>query len=96
MVGLVASELVLEDGVYGGLGQILDIIVDKFSWPPHNLLFDSLVRLVLNCQAREPKCFRVVIVRPPLQCRNGPQHKSRPVFYSAVQSTRRPIVIICR
>ena len=36
--------------VYSGeLGQILDVDVDKLSWPPHNLLFDSWVRLVLNC-----------------------------------------------
>ena len=49
MVCLVAIELVLEDEVCGELGQILDIDVDKFSWPPHNLLFDSWVRLVLNC-----------------------------------------------
>ena len=49
MVGLVAIELVLEDEVCGELDQILDIVVDKFSWPPHNLLFDSRVRQVLNC-----------------------------------------------
>ena len=49
MVGLVAIELVLEDEVCGVLGQILDSVVDKFSWPPQNLLFDSWVRLVLNC-----------------------------------------------
>ena len=40
MVGLVAIELVLEEKVCGELGQILDRVVDKFSWPPHNLLFD--------------------------------------------------------
>ena len=49
MVGLVAIELVLEDEVCGELGPILDIDVDKFSWPPQNLPFDSWVRLVLNC-----------------------------------------------
>ena len=49
MVGLVASELVLEDEVRGELGQILEKVVDKFSWPPHSLLTDSWVRLVLNC-----------------------------------------------
>ena len=65
MVGLVAVELVLEDEVCGELGQILDIVVDKFSWPPHNLLSDSWVRLVLNCYASEPRCFRVVLGRPP-------------------------------
>ena len=43
MVGLVAIEFVLEDEVCGELGQILDFGVDKFSWPPHNLLFDSWV-----------------------------------------------------
>ena len=59
MVGLVAIELVREDEVCGELGQILDKVVGKFSWPPHDLLS------VLNCQAREPKCFRVVLVRPP-------------------------------
>ena len=48
MVGLVAIELVLEDEVCGELGQILDIVVDKFSWPPQNLLSDSWVRLVLK------------------------------------------------
>ena len=48
-VGLVAIEPVLEDEVCGGLDQILDKVVDKFSWPPHNLLFDSRVRLGLNC-----------------------------------------------
>ena len=48
VVGLVAIELVLEDGVSGELDQILDIVVDEFSWPPHNLLFDSRVRSVLN------------------------------------------------
>ena len=67
MIGLVAIELVFEDEVCGELGQIPDIVVDKFSWPPQNLLSYSWVRLVLNCQARarEPKCFRVVLVRPP-------------------------------
>ena len=49
MDGLVAIELVLEDEVCGELGQILDIVVDKISWPPRNLLSDSWVRLVLNC-----------------------------------------------
>ena len=49
MVGLVAIELVLEDEVCGELGQILDIDVDNYSWPPPNVLFDSWVRLVLNC-----------------------------------------------
>ena len=39
MVGLVTIELLLEDEVCGELGPILDIDVDKFSWPPHNLLF---------------------------------------------------------
>ena len=65
MVGLVANELVLEDDVCGELGQTLEKDVDKFSSPPHNLLFDSWVRLVLNYKAREPKCFRVALVRPP-------------------------------
>ena len=49
MVGLVAIELVPEDSVCGELDQILGTVVDKFSWPPHSLLFDSWVRLVLNC-----------------------------------------------
>ena len=56
MVGLVAIELVLEDDFRfacdlrrSELDQIFDIVVDKFSWPPQNLLFDSRVRLVLNC-----------------------------------------------
>ena len=49
MVGLVAFELALEDEVCGELDQILDIVVQKFSWPPDNLLHDSWVRLVLNC-----------------------------------------------
>ena len=49
IVGLVAIEPVLGDEVCGELDQILDIVVDKFSWPPHILLFDSRVRLVLNC-----------------------------------------------
>ena len=48
MVGLVAIELVLGDEVCGELDQILEKVVDKFSWPPHNLLFHSWVRLVLN------------------------------------------------
>ena len=48
MVGLVAFELALEDEVCGDLGQILDIVIHKFSWPPHNPLFDSWVRSVLN------------------------------------------------
>ena len=34
MVGLVAFELALEDEVSGELGQILDIVDHKFSWPP--------------------------------------------------------------
>ena len=41
MAGLVAVELAREDGVFGELGQILDIDVHKFSWPPDDLLFDS-------------------------------------------------------
>ena len=49
MVGLVTIELVIEDEVCGDLDQILEIVVDKFPWPPHNLLFDSRVRLVMNC-----------------------------------------------
>ena len=49
MVGLVAIEIVLGAEVCGELDQILDIIVDKFSWPSHNLLFHSCVRFVLNC-----------------------------------------------
>ena len=49
MVGLVAIELVLEDEVCGELGQILDMDVHKFSWPPNNLLLDSWVRSALNC-----------------------------------------------
>ena len=65
MVGLVAFELALENEVCGELGQILDIDVRNFSWPPDNVLFDSWVRSVLNCQAREPICFRVVLARPP-------------------------------
>ena len=48
MVGLVAIEFVLEDEICGVLDQILDRVVDKFSWPPHNLVFDSRVRLVLS------------------------------------------------
>ena len=35
MVGLVAIELVLEDEVWSELGLAI------FSWPPHDLLFDS-------------------------------------------------------
>ena len=95
IVGLVAIELVLGDEVCGELDQILEKVVDKFSWPPHNLLFDSRVRLVLNCSAREAKCFRVVLVRPPLQRTDGPQPRSRPVLHSALLSTRCPIVIFC-
>ena len=49
MVGLVAIELVLGDDVCGELDQILEKVVDKFSWPPHDLLLHSRVRLVLNC-----------------------------------------------
>ena len=49
MVGLVAIELVLGDEVCGELDQILETVVDKFSWTPHTLLFDSRVRLVPNC-----------------------------------------------
>ena len=48
-VGLVTIELVLEDEVCGELGQIVEKVVDKFSWPPYNFLSDSWVRLVLNC-----------------------------------------------
>ena len=44
MVGLVAFELALEDGVCVEHGQILDKDVHKFSWPLENLLFDSWVR----------------------------------------------------
>ena len=49
MVGLVAIELVLQDS--GELGQILEKKknVDNLSWLPHDLFFDSWVRLVLNC-----------------------------------------------
>ena len=49
MVCFVVIELVLEDEVCGELDQIVDGVVDKFSWPPDYLLFDSRVRLVLNC-----------------------------------------------
>ena len=49
MVGLVKIELVLEDEVCGEVGQILEIVVHKFSWPQDNLLFDSWVRWVLSC-----------------------------------------------
>ena len=49
MVGLIAIELGLEDEVCGELDQILDRVVDKFSWPPHNLLSDSWFCLALNC-----------------------------------------------
>ena len=45
---LVAIESVLEDEVSGEFDQILDRVVDHFSWPPHNLLFDSRVLWVLN------------------------------------------------
>ena len=38
MVCLVAIELVLEEEVCGELDQILEKVVDKFSWPPQNLL----------------------------------------------------------
>ena len=48
-VGLVAIELVLEDEVCDELDQTLESVVGKFSWSPHNLLFDLTVRLVLNC-----------------------------------------------
>ena len=65
MVGLVAFELALENKVCGELGQILDKDVRNFSWPPDNVLFDSWVRSVLNCQSREPMCFRFVLALPP-------------------------------
>ena len=94
MVGLVAFELTLEDEVCGELGQILDIDVLQFSWPPDNLLLDSWVRSVLNFQAREPKCFRVVLARPPWQCRNGSRSQSHPIVHNDLQSTRCPIVIV--
>ena len=94
MVGLVAFELALEDEVCGELGQILGKDVHKFSWPLDNLLFDSRVRSVLNCYAREPKCFRVVLARPPWRCRNGPRPRPRPVVHSDLQSTRCSIVIV--
>ena len=57
MVGLVAIELVLEDEDCGELGQILEKDVDKFSRPPHILLFDSWVRLVLNCLSTRTQVF---------------------------------------
>ena len=89
MVGLVAFELSLEDEV---CGQVLDFDVHKFCWPPDNLPFDSWVRSVLNCYAREHKYFRVVLVRPP--CRNGPRPQSHPGVHRDLQSTRYQIVIV--
>ena len=94
MVGLVAFELALEDEVCGELGQILDIDVHKFSWPPDKLLFDSWVRSVLICYARENKCSRVVLARPPQQSRSDPRPQFHPVVHSDLQSTRCSIVTV--
>ena len=63
MVGLVAIELVLEDEVWSELGLAIFLGL---------LMIFSLIHESVWSLAREPKWFRVVLVRPPWQRRNGP------------------------